>query len=99
MNDDFSWIPGTVALAVGLLGGLWLAFRLRRPAAAQSADKARDLELEIADLEARRDELYARLRGEGEEEVDESERARLETSAARTLRDLDRAREIGRAHV
>ena len=91
MNDDFSWIPGTVALAVGLLGGLWLAFRLRRPAA-DRADKGRDLELEIADLEARRDELYARLAGEGEEEVDDGERALLETSAARTLRDLDRAR-------
>lgn len=92
MNDDFSWIPGTVALAFGLLGGLWLAFRLKRPAAAESADKARDLELEIADLEARRDELYARLGGEGDEEVDERERELLETSAARTLRDLDHAR-------
>lgn len=89
MNDDYSWIPGTVVLAAGLLAGLWLAFRLRRPAAETAA---RDLELEIADLEARRDELYARLRGDGEDELDAREVALVEASAARTLRDLDHAR-------
>lgn len=96
MSEDFSWIPGTVVLAAGLLVGLWAAFRLRRvvPSSAGS-DLSRleqDLHLEIVDLTARRDDLYARLRGEGEEEELEADEVRvLEKSAARTLRDLDRA--------
>lgn len=97
MSEDFSWIPGTVALAVGLLVGLWAAFRLKRVAPSTGAKSdlnslEQDLQLEIADLTARRDDLYARLRGEGEDEELEADEVRvLEQSAARTLRDLDRA--------
>lgn len=90
--SEISWIPGTVVLAVGLIGGLWMALRLRRPAAAaKEGPRVHDLELEIADLEARRDDLYAQLRGADEIEDFDEARA-LELAAARTLRDLDRAR-------
>jgi tetratricopeptide (TPR) repeat protein len=80
------WVPGLVVLAVGIGAGWWLALRLRRsgPAPPQG-----DLALRIADLEARREELYKRLRSK---KLTEGERPALELAAARVLRDLDRAR-------
>jgi tetratricopeptide (TPR) repeat protein len=91
-----SFLPGVVVLAIGLAAGLLLAARLRRSrersgvaaAAAGGADQ-RDLELERADLEARRAEIYARLRGDAEEEMGEADRRDLELAAARTLRRLE----------
>lgn len=92
--SEISWIPGTVVLLVGVIGGLWMALRLKRPApTAKEGPRVHDLELEIADLEARRDGLYAKLQeAGGDEEVDEGEVRALELAAARTLRDLDRAK-------
>ncbi|MCP4663450.1 MAG: tetratricopeptide repeat protein [bacterium] len=88
--NEVSWLPGIVALVVGLATGLGMAFRLRRRASfAQNEQHAGDLRLRIADLEERRDDLYRRLRGE---ELATSEVLALERAAARTLRDLDEAR-------
>ncbi len=81
------WVPGLAVLAVGLAVGVFLALRLRRKGA--PAAEAAEAELELADLEARRDELLAKLRDSGDE-LSEADRELLERSAARTLRDLDR---------
>lgn len=87
-----SWIPALLVLAIGLAGGLWVAFRLRRQGSAErSADEA-DLRLRIADLENRRDELYQRLKRAEEEKADPGDRRELELAAARTLRELDELR-------
>jgi tetratricopeptide (TPR) repeat protein len=85
---QFSWAPSLVVLAVGLVGGLLIAWRLRRvrPASTERVD------LEIRDLEARRDDLYRRLRDE-RETLTPTEVEQLEQAAARTLRDLDAASE------
>ncbi len=82
------WVPGAVVLAVGLAAGVFIALRLRRSSAAEPAQGAAALEL--ADLEARRDELFAKLRDLGDE-ASAADRELLERAAARTLRDLDRA--------
>lgn len=89
------WLPALVTLGVGLVLGLGAALLLRRrgrPQAAGGGPDVRDLELRAADLEARRDQLYAKLRGEGGEELSAAERDTLEEAAARVLRDLDRTR-------
>ncbi len=96
------WLPGLVALVVGLAAGGLLAWRLKRrgvrpapaaggsgrKAAAEPAADAAAERLLLRDLEERRDDLYRRLR---EEELEPDERAALEEAAARVLRDLDRA--------
>jgi cytochrome c-type biogenesis protein CcmH len=90
-----SFLPGIVVLAVGLAAGVVLAARLRRDrragaaVAMAGAVDQRDLDLERADLEARRAEIYARLRGDGGDELGEAERRELERSAARALRRLE----------
>ncbi len=82
------WVPGAVVLAVGLVAGLFIALRLRRASVAKP--EAAATALEVADLEARRDELFAKLRDLGDE-GSEADREMLERAAARVLRDLDRA--------
>ncbi len=92
--SDFTWtqwIPGISVLVGCLVVGLVAAFRLSWSGASESDAQARDLELKIADLETRRDELYARLRGDAARDVDVGEIDALERAAACTLRDLDRA--------
>lgn len=84
------WVPGLVILAVGVAVGWWLtrASRGGAKAASRSDEKARTA-LEIADLEHRRDDLYARLRDSdlpGETRID------LELQAARVLKRLDELR-------
>ena len=99
-----TFVPGLVVLAVGLLAGSVLALRLRQrharaaPVGESAAGAARDLELERADLEARRAEIYARLRDRDGDELSEVERRDFELQAARTLRRLEEidAREGGR---
>lgn len=81
------WLPATIVLGLGLIFGWWLTRGLARRAPAKVSDAERDdLELVRADLETRRDELYARLR---EEDLDDAERRDLELAAARALRELD----------
>jgi tetratricopeptide (TPR) repeat protein len=93
-----TFLPGLVVLAVGLLAGFGLAARLRQSqrraaaparANATASTEARDLELERADLETRRAEIYARLRDREGEELSEAERRDFELQAARTLRRLE----------
>jgi cytochrome c-type biogenesis protein CcmH len=86
------WIPGLLVLALGLAGGLWAAFQLRRQGAASKATGDADVRLKIADLENRRDELYQRLKRAEEEKTDPGDRRELELAAARTLRELDELR-------
>ncbi|MDH3254449.1 MAG: tetratricopeptide repeat protein [Acidobacteriota bacterium] len=87
--SEFSWWPGLIVLAFGLAAGLLLMRRLRQSAGRAKTDQsARDMDLKIQDLESRRDDLYERLRDEGES-LTESDKRQLELSAARTLRDLD----------
>jgi tetratricopeptide (TPR) repeat protein len=77
------WLPGLIVLGVGLVVGVVLAWRVRRGAPAPSSADSR---LRIGDLEARRDELYRRLRDSG---ITADERTTLELAAARVLRELD----------
>lgn len=83
------WIPGLVVLAIGLAGGLWAAFHLRRQGKASKAGSDADVRLKIADLENRQGELYQRLRRAEEEKADPGDRRELELAAARALRELD----------
>ncbi|MGB6854774.1 MAG: tetratricopeptide repeat protein [Thermoanaerobaculia bacterium] len=86
------WVPGLLVLAVGLAGGLWAAFQLRRQGKASNATGDGDVRLKIADLENRKDELYQRLKRAEEEKADPGDRRELELAAARTLRELDKLR-------
>jgi tetratricopeptide (TPR) repeat protein len=90
--NEIAWWPGLLALGLGLGGGLWLAWRLSR--SGRSAERSSDtlrrgLELRRDDLVERRDELYAELRSDPGEGLDETRRRDLETSAARVLRELE----------
>lgn len=84
------WLPTLVVLGAGLVFGLVLALRLRAGGAGSGPASEPDLRLRIRDCEARRDELYLRLRAAEEEELSEDERAALEKAAARSLLELDR---------
>ena len=58
--NEIGLLP-VVVLATGLTGGLLLSLLFWRRKA--KPDPTADRELETADLEAQRDELYAQLRG------------------------------------
>jgi tetratricopeptide (TPR) repeat protein len=79
------WLPLIAVLVLGLVSGLAAALLLRRSPTGDVASDA-DHSLALADLERRRDNLYARLRSS----EDEADLERLEISAARVLRDIDR---------
>jgi cytochrome c-type biogenesis protein CcmH len=89
-----TWIPGLVVLAIGLAGGLWAAFHLRRQGAARKTTKDADVLLKITDLENRREEIYERLKRAEEEKADPGDRRELELAAARTLRQLAELRGV-----
>ena len=107
------WIPGLIVLGVGSLLGIFIAWRLRPAPAPASGPKKKahkaqddaaaarlhDMHLQVKDLERRRGELYAALRGETEDgELDGHDRLETELAAARVLRDLERIRtELGEA--
>ena len=93
--NEASWLPGIVVLAAGLLIGLSLAFKLRgqRSKQTQRASDSSDLRLQIRDLEARKDDLYRRIRAADEDKLGADEVAALEDAAAHTLRELDRLSE------
>lgn len=84
-----SFLIPTIVLLASL--GIGLTMALLRMRSSSSKDEERDLRLRIEDLENRRDELYTRLRGERDAELEPEEVSRLEDAAARTLRDLDEA--------
>lgn len=90
-----TWLPSLVVLATGLGLGLLLAYRLRQASSASRAPESADLQLKIRDLEARRDDLYRRLRSADEDRLTAAEISALEESAARVLfqlNQLDRGR-------
>jgi tetratricopeptide (TPR) repeat protein len=76
-----------LVLAIGLAGGALAAWLLARKTPKPGG--ARDRELRRADLETRRDELFARLRGGDGLPLSAPDRAQLELVAARVLRELD----------
>jgi cytochrome c-type biogenesis protein CcmH len=84
-----TWLPSLIVLGTGLVIGLLLAYRLRQASSTPSAVEAADLQLKIRDLEARREDLYRRLRGADEDHLSPAEIAALEETAARTLLELD----------
>jgi tetratricopeptide (TPR) repeat protein len=87
------WLPGLAVLFFGLVVGMFLVLRLRRPGRLTKRDReARDLALRVADLERRRDDLYRRLQDETEP-LTPVGRAEMEKAAARTLHQLDEAQE------
>ena len=87
---DATWIPGLIVLAVGFSAGLFLSWRLRRQRLERPVKLDPQLSLEIRDLEARREDLYRRLKSAEEDHLSQDEREALETAAARTLMELDR---------
>lgn len=82
-----------LVLGLGLLAGGILALLVARRSTRQTKQARSDLDLRIEDLEAQRDELYARLRGSEGTDLGAADRDELELAAARVLRELDAARE------
>jgi tetratricopeptide (TPR) repeat protein len=78
-----------LVLGLGLLAGGVVALLVARRSTRQTAAARSDLDLRIEDLEAQRDELYARLRGGEGTELGSADRNELELAAARVLRELD----------
>lgn len=83
MNEPTDWTSAIAILAGGLFLGVLIVFFFRR----RSSPAAVIPELEIKDLEAKRDSLVAQLRELDEENVEE--RTRLEAETADVLRRLD----------
>jgi tetratricopeptide (TPR) repeat protein len=80
MNETTDWASAIAILTAGLILGLmFIYFVSRRRSAAPPAD------LEMRDLEAKRDALVEQLRAE----VDPEERTRLERETAQVLRAID----------
>lgn len=80
MNETTDWASAIAILTAGLILGLmFIYFVSRRRSAAPPAD------LELRDLEAKRDVLIEQLRAE----VDPEERTRLERETAQVLRAID----------
>jgi tetratricopeptide (TPR) repeat protein len=81
MNETTDWASAIAILTAGLILGLMFIYFVsrRRSAAAPPAD------LELRDLEAKRDLLVDQLRAE----VDPDERTRLERETAQVLRAID----------
>jgi tetratricopeptide (TPR) repeat protein len=87
---DTTWIPGLIVVTLGLAAGLYMGWKLRKQKAVDPAKEDPELGLAIRDLEARREDLYRRLRSADEDQISSDEKAALETAAARTLKELDR---------
>lgn len=91
--DAVDWLPALVVLAVGLAGGVLLAWRIR--SAARAVAPSATPSLELRDLAARRDGLLQQLReledtaAKRTPEQLAEERYGLELETARVLRDLE----------
>lgn len=79
------WLPSLLVLGIGLAAGLAAAVAVRRRRGQRDSKPGQ--ELQVRDLEARREELYRRLRSP---ELNAGDRESLELAAAHTLRELDR---------
>ncbi|MFQ5526284.1 MAG: tetratricopeptide repeat protein [Thermoanaerobaculia bacterium] len=82
------WVPGAVILAVGAAVGWWVTRRYRGAGTGKrrTGSAGTATALEVADLEQRRDDLYARLKEAG---LPTETRTDLELQAARVLKRLD----------
>ncbi|HVS15028.1 MAG TPA: hypothetical protein VMV46_13965 [Thermoanaerobaculia bacterium] len=78
-----------LVLGLGLLAGGVLALWIARSSSRKTPPRS-DRDLRIEDLEAQRDELYAKLRGSEGSLLAAADRNELELGAARVLRELDR---------
>ena len=83
MTGQTDWLSAVAILAAGLILGFLLIYFFGRRKAAPVSDN-----LELRDLEARRDALVAQLR-DGDE-LSGDERTRLELETAQVLRQIDR---------
>jgi tetratricopeptide (TPR) repeat protein len=83
--NDVVWLPSLLVLGIGLAIGLAASAIVRRGRKRKSGQAGRKLRLR--DLEARRDDLYRRLRSP---DLNAGDRESLELAAAHTLRELDR---------
>ncbi len=86
------WVSASAILAAGIILGLMFVFFVRRRPAAAAAVPAGDLDLR--DLEAKRDALVEQLRGLDPMNADE--RTRLELETAQVLRQIDERRKASR---
>ena len=84
--NDVAWLPSLLVLAIGLAIGLAASAAVRRRGRRDKPAKA-ETELRLRDLEARREDLYRRLRSP---ELNEGDRESLELAAAHTLRELEK---------
>ncbi|HUP50190.1 MAG TPA: tetratricopeptide repeat protein [Thermoanaerobaculia bacterium] len=90
MTEPTDWASALAILAAGLILGLMLIYFLaRRRSAVPPSD------LELGDLEAKRDALLDRLRTE----VEAEERTRLEVETAQVLRAIDEQKARSRASL
>lgn len=105
MNAPTDWVSAVAILASGLiLGMMFIYFFSRRKAAGgviAREPEVEELDLELRDLEGRRDDLIAQLReledtsSKMTPEQIAAERSRLELQAAEVLRQIDEQREEG----
>lgn len=93
--SEANWLPGIIVLATGLFAGLVMAIRLRGQGtkASKRDQESPDIQLKIRDLEARKDDLYRRIRAAEEDKLGTEEIRALEDAAANTLRELDQLTE------
>jgi cytochrome c-type biogenesis protein CcmH/NrfG len=80
------WATAAGMLLSGVIVGFMIVYSMRRDAPRRERAKR---ELDIRDLEAKRDSLIAVLRELADEPANAAERARLEREAAEVLRQLD----------
>ena len=88
--SDVVWLPSLLVLGIGLVLGLLAALAVRRSRRRKGGKSTE--ELRLRDLEARRDDLYRRLRSP---DLSSGDRESLELAAAHTLRELDRLAPAG----
>ncbi len=82
---EAAWLPSLLVLGIGLAIGLAASAAVRRGRKRRTGKAGQ--ELQLRDLEARRDDLYRRLRSP---DLNPGDRESLELAAAHTLRELDR---------
>jgi Tfp pilus assembly protein PilF len=94
MTGSTDWLSATAMLLSGLIVGFMFIYSsMRRKQQTAAASGSEDLELR--DLQARRDALIQQLRDLEDVPANAAERTRLEREAAKVLRALDGKRPVG----
>ena len=97
MNVATDWLSATAMLLSGVIAGFMFMYAsMRRKQQAVAAVPPSSDELEVRDLEARRDTLIQQLRDLEDVPANSAERTRLEREAAQVLRTLDGVRQAPR---